>query len=216
MSRLVDLSMPLSPASIPVPGHPSPRFEPLHTIESDGVRNTTISLSLHTATHIDAPSHFVPDGRTIDEIPLERFCRPGIRIDLSRSAGPGQGITLDALLRAGFDPEVARDRILLLASGWTDATWREPRLYADNPHLAADVAAAVAAAGPSALGLDFAVDRGRPWPNHHVLLGAGIPLIENLLGLRALPADGFKVFAFPLCVAGENGAPARVVAQVPS
>ena len=60
---LVDLSMPLSPKTVPVPGHPEPTFTPLHLLERDGVRNTVMSLSLHTATHIDAPSHFdLPAG----------------------------------------------------------------------------------------------------------------------------------------------------------
>jgi kynurenine formamidase len=88
-------------------------------------------------------------------------------------------------------------------------------LYGGNPYLAPDAAEAVAAAGPSAIGLDFAVDAGRPWPNHTVLLGAEVLLIENLVGIAALPPEGFTVYAFPLRVAGENGAPARVVAEVP-
>jgi arylformamidase len=56
------------------------------------------------------------------------------------------------------------------------------------------------------------VDDQRPWPNHTVLLGADVPLIENLVGLPGLPADGFHVIALPLKLEGENGGPARVVA----
>lgn len=211
---LVDLSMPLSPSSIPVPEHPSPTFEPLHLLERDGLRNTVVTLSLHTSTHIDAPSHFIADGKTIDEIPVDRFHRPGIRIDLT-GCPPGAAIGLSDLEAAGFDASSSRDAIVLLASGWTDQAWTTPELYGGNPYLAPDAAQAVAAAGPSAIGLDFAVDAGRPWPNHTVLLGAEVLLIENLVGIAALPPDGFTVFAFPLRVAGENGAPARVVAELP-
>ena len=74
---------------------------------------------------------------------------------------------------------------------------------------------AIAAARPVALGLDFAVDAGKPWPNHTTLLGVPVLLIENLMGLTALPANGFEVIAFPLRLAGENGGPARVVANIP-
>jgi len=211
---LVDLSMPLSPSSIPVPGHPSPTFEQLHLLERDGLRNTVVTLSLHTSTHVDAPSHFIADGKTIDEIPDDRFHRPGIRLDLT-GCPPGAAIGLSDLEAAGFDASSSRDAILLLASGWTDRAWTTPELYGGNPYLAPDAAEAVAAAGPSALGLDFAVDAGRPWPNHTVLLGAEVLLIENLVGIAALPSDGFTVYAFPLRVAGENGAPARVVAELP-
>ena len=67
---LVDLSMPLSPKTVPVPGHPEPNFVPLHLLERDGLRNTVVSLSLHTATHIDAPSHFIANGAAIGNLPL--------------------------------------------------------------------------------------------------------------------------------------------------
>ncbi len=212
---LVDLTMPLSARTIPVPGHPAPTLEPLHTLERDGVRNTVLCMSLHTGTHIDAPSHFVADGRTIDQIELDRFRRPAVRLDLTSRAVPGEPITLAALDAAGFDPGAARDAILLLASGWSDRSWREPVLYERNPYLARDAAEAIAAAAPSMLGLDFAVDDTRPWPNHTVLLGEEVLLLENLLGLPSLPADGFEVSAFPLRLEGENGGPARVVAEVP-
>ena len=215
MTRLVDLSMPLSGRTIPVPGHPAPRFEPLHTLERDGVRNTTMTISLHTGTHVDAPFHFISDGETIDRIPLDRFRRRGLLVDLT-GATPGAPIDLPALEAGGFDPGAVRDAILVLSTGWTDRAFESEALYMENPYLGHDAARAVAAARPSALGLDFAVDRARPWPNHTVLLEAGVLLIENLMGLQALPAHGFVVTALPLFLIGENGAPARVVAEVPS
>lgn len=210
---LVDLTMPFSGRTIPVPGHPQPTLGPLHTLERDGVRNTVLTMSLHTGTHVDAPSHFVPDGATIDQIPLDRFRRRAVRIDLSDSR-PGEAIGLRQLEKGGLDLAAVEGAIVLLASGWSDKTWRDARLYADNPFLATEAAEALAAAGPSALGLDFAVDDTRPWPNHSVLLGEGVLLIENLMGLGALPAEGFDVIAFPLRLAGENGGPARVVAEL--
>ena len=214
MGELFDLTMPFSERTIPVPGHPCPRFEPLTTLEEDGVRNTTMTISIHTGTHIDAPSHFIPDGASIDEIPIERFRRPGVRLDLRSLAEPGEPITLGHLKRAGFDPSESRDAIVMLASGWSDLTWQTERLYETNPFLAQDAAEALAEASPSALGLDFAVDDTKPWPNHTILLGAGVLLIENLMRLPELPRDGFEVMAFPLKLVGENGGPTRVVAEL--
>jgi kynurenine formamidase len=211
---LVDLTMPMSERTIPVPGHPAAELEPLHRIESDGMRNTIMRFSIHTGTHIDAPSHFIPDGASIDQIPIERFWRPALRLDLT-DAEPGEAIDLAQLEAAGFPGESARDTILLLATGWTDRVWRSERLYDDNPFLAEDAARALAKARPAALGLDFAVDAGRPWPNHTTLLGDEVLLIENLMGLSGLPRDGFELIAFPLRLAGENGGPARVVASIP-
>jgi arylformamidase len=208
---LTDLTMPFSSRTIPVPGHPQPEFETLHELDRDGVRNTIVKFSIHTGTHIDAPSHFIEQGASIDEVAIERFHRPGIKLDLT-DAPPDEPIGLDRLERAGFDAKRAAGSILLLATGWSDGAWRSERLYGDNPFLGPDAAAAVAEAKPSALGLDFAVDEKKPWPNHTVLLGAEVLLIENLMGLPDLPGDGYDVIAFPLRMEGENGGPARVVA----
>lgn len=215
MGELIDLTMPLSPKTIPVPGHPSPGFEPLHRLDRDGIRNTIITMSIHTGTHIDAPSHVIEDGATIDEISVDRFRRPGVRVDLT-SATPNAPISPEQLRAGGFDPERARGKILLLATGWTLQAWQDEALYGQNPFLSQEAAQAIADAGPSALGLDFAVDQARPWPNHTILLGAGVPLIENLMGLPALPAEGLEVMAFPLRLVGENGGPARVICEVTS
>lgn len=211
---LIDLTMPLSGRTIPVPGHPPAELEPLHRIESDGLRNTIMRFSIHTGTHIDAPSHFIPDGATIDEIPIERFWRRALRLDLT-DAEPGEAIDLARLDAAGFSPHRANDAIVLLATGWTDRAWRSERLYDDNPFLGEDAARALARSRPAALGLDFAVDAGRPWPNHTTLLGVEVLLIENLMGLSRLPPDGFELIALPLRLAGENGGPARVIASIP-
>jgi kynurenine formamidase len=213
MRKLMDLTMPFSEKTIPVPGHPCPQMEPLTTLEQDGVRNTTATFSLHTGTHIDAPSHFIADGAAIDEVPIDRFRRPGVCLDLTRMANPGEEITLAHLEKAGVHDSDIADSIVMLATGWSDETWQSERLYADNPFLAQDAAGALAELGPSAIGLDFAVDDSKPWPNHTILLGAEVLLIENLMRLPELPGDGFEVTAFPLRLVGENGGPTRVIVE---
>ena len=126
-------------------------------------------------------------------------------------AQPGEPITLEHLKGAGLDPSEVRDAIVMLATGWTDRAWDSEKLYELNPYLAQDAAEALADVAPSALGLDFAVDDTRPWPNHTILLGEEVLLIENLMRLPELPRDGFDVMAFPLMLVGENGGPTRVV-----
>ena len=209
---LVDLSMPLSPKTVPVPAHPEPTFTPLHLLERDGLRNTVMSLSLHTATHIDAPSHFIADGAAIDEIAIDRLHRPGLRLDLTGSE-PGSQIGLQELTTAGFDAAASRESILMLATGWTDRGSRR-RSCTAGTRPRPRCRRSDAAAAPSAIGLDFAVDRGKPFPNHVLLLGADVLLIENLMRLPELPPDGFTVSAFPIRIVGENGAPVRVVAEL--
>lgn len=212
---LVDLTMPMSERTIPFPGHPPTELEPLHaSSETEGLHNTVMRSSLHTGTHIDAPSHFVTNGASIDQIPIERFWRPAVRLDLGETQA-GATIDLAWLGAAGYSPTRVSETILLLATGWTDRAWQSKRLFEDMPVLGEDAAVAIAAARPAALGLDFAIDQGPPWRNHAALLGAEVALIENLMGLRALPGEGFEVVAFPQRLAGESAAPARVVASIP-
>lgn len=215
-TELVDLTIPFSEATVTVPGHPPPRLELRRTLERDGLRSTHLSTMLHCGTHIDAPYHRIQDGATIDQLPLDRFRRAARKIDLTGRARPNTEITLADLRHGGFDPHAAAGTILVLATGWADQQWRSSRLYAENPYLSAPAATALADARPSALALDFSVDAGRPWPMHEILLGADVLLIENLLGLPELPPEGFTIMAFPLRLVGENGSPARVVAEVPA
>jgi arylformamidase len=212
---LIDLTMPMSERTIPFPGHPPTELEPLHgSSETEGLRNTVMRSSLHTGTHIDAPSHLVADGASIDQIPIERFWRPALRLDLGETEARAR-IDLAQLSSAGYSPARASEAILLLATGWTDRAWQSKRLFEDMPVLGEDAAVAIAAARPAALGLDFAIDDRPPWRNHAALLGAEVALIENLMGLRALPPEGLEVIAFPQRLAGEAAAPARVVASIP-
>lgn len=171
-------------------------------------------MTLHTGTHVDAPWHIVHDGLTIDEVPLETLAAPGVRVDLRSRARPGTPISVEDLEAGGFDPTAARGKIVVLNAAWTDAHAGTPRLYDDNPFLSADATKSVVAAGPAAIALDFAIDDSRPWPNHQVALGAGIPLIENLMGLERLGRAGFVLSALPLRVVGGDGAPARAVARL--
>jgi arylformamidase len=209
---MIDLSMPLSVATTPVPGHPCPEFEPYHELERDGIRNTVMRMTLHTATHVDAPSHIVPDGLTIDAVAVDTFVGPGVRVDLRSRAKPGTPISVEDLEAGGFDPTSARGMIVVLNAGWTDAHAGTPRLYDDNPFLDANATKAVVTAAPRAIALDFAIDETKPWPNHQVALGAGIPLIENLMGLARLERSTFFLSALPLRVVGGDGAPTRAVA----
>ena len=69
----MDLTMPFSARTIPVPGHPRPELEPLTSLEQARVRNTTMTRRIHTGTHVDAPSHFVVHGETIGQTPIDPF-----------------------------------------------------------------------------------------------------------------------------------------------
>ncbi|GBD11133.1 Kynurenine formamidase [bacterium HR23] len=215
MTRWVDLTLPLSGDRLtPVPGLPGFTAEPVHTHAQHGRSNTRITLATHLGTHVDAPYHFVPEGLTIDTVPLERLAGRGVLADLRRYAQPGQPLTLEAV-RYALREAWLWDAIVLLWTGWAQREMGSPTYYERHPFLAPESAQWLRDEGVKAVGVDFPVDPpGSGFPVHHILLGAGIPLVENLVNLEALVGKAFEVLAFPVKIGGGDGGPARVVARL--
>lgn len=214
MGRWIDLTVPWGPDVQPLEGHPRIRFRPVTTHAADGRSNTEVLFSIHTGTHIDAPYHFLPEKRTIDQVPLDSLIGPAILVDLSTTAGRRHEISVADLEAAGARPEAMAGRRLVLRTDWATEHYTAPDLYTQNPYLSSQAARWLAEANICALGLDFAVDSGPPYPNHYVFLGRDIPLIENLVHLGDIPAPTFTLVAMPLRVVGGDGGPARVAAWV--
>ncbi|MDR7554928.1 MAG: cyclase family protein [Armatimonadota bacterium] len=217
--RLIDLTIPWGPEIEPVPDNPRIFYVPIMRHELHGYSTGFATFSIHTGTHIDAPYHFVPDGLTMEQVPLEWLNGPAVLLDLRAAARPGQPLTVDALRAAAPDPAELRDRRAVLWTGWAQEHWRGPEFYRDNPYLANDAAWWLVDAGVRALAVDFAVDGGPPkppgqprYPVHLITLGAGVCLIENLINLDRIGRRHFTLLAMPVPVKGGNGGPARVAA----
>lgn len=215
MSRLVDLSMTWGNEVQPLEGHPHITFEPLTTHEKDKRSNTKVTFSIHTGTHIDSPYHFFPDGKTIEQLPLETFIGSALLVDLRHIAKPGHEISLTELKKeGGLTKDNVKGKRIVLWGDWAKSRWNSSELYSNNPYLSQEAATWFRDSEIAALALDFAVDGAPPYPNHPILLGADIPLIENLVNLDQINAKEFTLIAFPLPVEGGDGSPARVVAKI--
>jgi len=201
-----DLTHPVEPRMPTYPGDPPVRVAPHATHDADGSRVAALELGTHTGTHVDAPAHTEPDGRTLDAFPVERFDLAARRVDC-RHLGAGATIERDDLLDG---PDATVD-LLVLDTGW-HAHWGTDR-YADHPHLA-PAAAEWCAANDLDVGIDaFGVDPtpAESVPAHHALLGRDRLIVENLTNLEGLP-ERFRLRATPLSVADADGAPVRAVA----
>lgn len=213
-TRYVDLTVPWGPGVQPLEGHPGISFEPITTHAVDRRSNTRVVFSIHTGTHIDAPYHFFPQGKTIDQMPLHIFVGPAILLDLTQFGGPRQCITVDDVRSTGVTPAELAGRRAVLRTDWATHHWNQPDLYTGNPYLSEDAATWFRDAEVVALGLDFAVDAEFPYPNHYILLGEDILLIENLIHLDQVRSKAFTLMALPLKVVGGDGGPARALAQI--
>lgn len=248
--RIIDLSAPIAPTPPDAP--PLMRIEIDYSDHAAGAAaieagfgvpprllrrgegwavETITSLGTHNSTHVDAPWHYNADvggerAQTVDELPLEWFFAPGVRLDFTHKAD-GDPVTRAelerALAEAGHD---LRPLDIVLVHTGRDAFYARM----DYPSLGCGVTAEATVwlweQGVRVMGIDgWSWDRplhleaeealardetGIFWAAHQ----CDIPYcqIERLHNLGALPASDFKVACFPLRIVSASAAPARVVA----
>jgi len=216
--RAVDLSHEIVDGMITHPGIPSPTISTFLTHEASAARyapGTTfeigrIDLVANTGTYLDTPAHQFAGRPDLAALDLERVVDlDGVLADCRR--GPERAIGPEA-----FDGIMVAGRAVLVATGW-DAHWGTPGYLADNPFLTEAAARHLVEAGAALIGIDSLnvdslADPRRP--AHTVILGAGIPLVEHLTGLGALPPDGWRFFAVPPRIRGMATFPVRAFALV--
>lgn len=210
--RIVDLSYTISSDMLVYPRTERPSFQWIGRVNSEGYNLTRITMLVHTGTHVDAPRHFLDGVPCIDEISPERFfgtCR------LFRCAGApsSREITLEEVRSSGFD--LQEGDIFVLSTG-IEALAEKKEYNTLYPFPSKTlvhwlIARKVRAYMTDATSLDPVDAEGSP--NHHAILGAGIPIVENLRNLKELPvAKPFVICALPLKLGGREGAPCRAVA----
>jgi len=205
--RIVDLSQPVGAGTPVFPGDGPVRVT---ILDQASVNLSRIDLSVHTGTHMDAPFHFYSGADTIDRIPLERCVGPARIVDL-RDLAAGNEIRRDHIERRLNAP--LRAHAAVLHTGWSKY-WGAPGYFTGHPCLTADAAQFLVDCGVQLVGVDMpSVDRA-PYPAHKILLGAGVPIVENLTNLDAIGADLFQFVVLPLKLAGRDGSPVRAVAFV--
>ncbi len=203
--KLIDVSVPLD-ADLPTyPGNSPFSLEPVKRIAEGGTSNvSTIHMSAHTGTHVDAPRHFFDDRPGIEALPLELLIGRVRVIDVASRRGIG------AEELAGVD--LASDlRVLFRTHNST--FWGSAAFHPEYVGITASGAQHLVDHGVKLVGVDYlSVEAFRTpgAPAHHVLLGAGTVVIEGL-NLRDVDPGHYDMFCLPLRVVGSDGAPARVI-----
>jgi arylformamidase len=217
MSGFVDLSHVIESGMTTYPGLPEPRItdhlsrEASRSKYSEGTsfQIGRIEMVANTGTYLDAPFHRFAEGADIAGLPLSRLAGlPGLLVDATAA-----GRSIGAPLFSGLP---LSGRAVLVRTGW-DAHWRTPRYGQGHPFLTRGAAEALAKAGPALVGIDTlniddTNDGARP--AHTLLLEAGIPIVEHLCNLGAVPARGFTFTAVPAPVRGMGSFPVRAFAVV--
>ncbi|EWC63322.1 hypothetical protein UO65_1320 [Actinokineospora spheciospongiae] len=199
------------------------------------LNNDTFTLTVHTGTHVDAPAHYGSTAsygtpKTIDQMPLDWFQRPGVLLDLRGAGAPRVGADHIAaeLRRIGY--RLRPLDIVLLRTG-ADAHLGTPAYFSRFTGLDASAVHLLLDQGVRVIGTDaFSLDAPFPhiieeynrtgdpgvlWPAHMVGREREYCQIERLGNLGALPAPfGFSVTCFPVKLARAGAGWTRAVATV--
>jgi kynurenine formamidase len=201
----IDLTHTLCPGT-EYPGDPPITIEPALTPATDGVAVTALHLSTHSGTHVDAPCHTVPGGRTMDDVSVDELIGTAAVLHVGGEAAGTIGVADLGDLPARLPS------IVLIATGWD--RWFGTERYRQHPALASEAAQALWERGMRVLGVDcYSPDPldSEDFPVHATVLGRNGLIVENLRGLTALPAV-CEVGIHPLKVGPFDGAPVRALA----
>ncbi|MCK9297443.1 MAG: cyclase family protein [Methanoculleus sp.] len=192
-----DITRDLSEDAVLYPGDVRPRFR---EIDNGQYRVTEMTLGSHTGTHIDAPSHYIKGGLTVNEIPLAVLMGPARVLDCSDA---GEVIEPDHL--AGC---IDGARTILLKTWFSGRREFEP----GYPALSPEAADLIVEAGITCLGIDApSIETYNGDGSVHCrLLGNGMVILE-LLDLSAVPEGSYFMVALPLRLKGVDGSPARAI-----
>lgn len=200
------------------------------SFEVCGFYDCAIYMSDHCATHVDSTIHFNPNGKSIDQIPLELWYNDGCVLDLSYKK-TGEDITPEdlekAAEKAGVD--LTTTPIVLIRTD-RSKLWGKREYHWDIVDLTTEGAEWLINKGVKVIGVDMVcIERDRirfrpdaslkPWdsmryPVHSLMKKYEFFIIENLANLDKIPKPKFKFIGFPLGIKGASGSPIRAVALI--
>jgi kynurenine formamidase len=210
---LIDLTHTFIDGMPVYPGDPKPEIAQTAFLEKQGFNDFSVKTGMHVGTHIDAPLHFIADGKKLSDFGPDAFIGRGVLIDASTGSARGARDTaIDSTLLK--ESAIGKGDIVVVYTGW-GAKYRESDYFTDFPVLTEDFASAVVAAGAKMIVLDTCSPDTPPYAVHKMLLGADVLIVENATNLEKLVGvDSFEIIALPPRF-GTEAAPVRVVAQIP-
>jgi arylformamidase len=203
--KLIDVTVPLDPNLPTYPGNTPYTLEAVKRItRGDSSNVSTLHMSAHSGTHVDAPRHFFDNGAGAEGLPLEMLIGRARVIEITSR----KGIGAEELAEANLSEDL---RVLIKTTN--SRLWGIPEFQKDFVAVTEAGAKYLLEHGIKLVGVDYlSVEQFKKpgAPAHHILLGAGIIVIEGL-NLRDVEPGVYEMFCLPLPAVGSDGAPARVV-----
>lgn len=192
--KIYDISQEVFSCTV-YPGDPSPQREIMLSIKDGAVCNlTALRMCAHNGTHVDAPYHFINDGKTLEQVSLEKFV--GLCYVAEQDGVVTAEDAKDILQKAACANADADKRILI--KGKAEVSEEAARVFADAGVLL--VGNESQTVGPE----------NAPMKVHLILLGAEVVLLEGIR-LAKVPEGVYLLNAAPLNLGGADGAPCRAI-----
>ena len=232
MIRVIDLSFPIndkisslsSTFSLADEGYSKVwsafNVAPIFTHEADNFSMQKITLPTHTpySAHIDAPYHELRHGKTVDQMPVERFV--GDAIVLDARVRKGKGVFPDSVNKQIDD--IRENDAILIRTDW-DRKYGTAEYFKESPFISMELAKILVEKKVRCVGIDFPIpeDTERHLRNepdadkpviHYLLLGKDIYIIESMANFHRISEKRPFLITLPLNIAGADGFPVRAVA----
>jgi arylformamidase len=203
---IYDVTVPIF-ENVPIyEGDPTVEIGIYASIAKGDVANVTkICFGTHTATHVDAPSHFIEGARKVHELELERLIGECRVVQLGKdifSIEPKQLKNLQNVERVIFKTR-------------NSEFWNEPNFRRDFTYLTLQAAERLVEMDVKLVGIDYlSIEKfgEENFPVHKLLLGREVVILEGL-DLRKVPAGDYELICLPIKIISQtgDGAPARVI-----
>ena len=205
---IYDISLTITPDLPTWPGDPRIELEQIASMDKGAQANVTrLSAAVHIGTHVDAPHHFLNDGRTVESLPLEVLTGPCYVLQLPDGV---DAITAEVLERSEITATMKR----ILFGTSNSHLWARgvKEFQTDFVAITEDGAQWLVDHGVQLVGVDYlsVAPYGDPQTTHKILLGAGVVIVEGL-NLSNVMRGFYNLYCLPLKIAGSDGAPARAI-----
>lgn len=211
MMKIIDISIPITP-DLPVwPGDPHVKMRSIGAIaDGDEANVTEIHMCVHTGTHIDAPKHYYDDGKSIDQIPMNKIIGKALVVEID----PMINTITDTTLKnhSQWDAIVNARKVLFKTRNSNLWAQNNQTFHQDFVGIDRSGAEILAGIDLDLVGLDFLSiapfnDSLRP---HQLLLSRGVVLLEGVNLMHVQPGV-YELFCLPLNIVGCEGSPARAI-----
>ena len=196
---IIDLTHTITPEMPMYPGSAAPSIKPTGSLTRDGFRETQLTIASHTGTHMDAPSHMLPRGSTLEVLPASQFCGRAVVLDVS-DLPPRSVITADYLREQ--NGTIRSADFVLFYTGW-ERKWGTGAYYDDDfPVPDQEAAKYLVSCGLKGVGTDaLSVDtlRDQQFLAHKTLLDGGLVILESLCLKKVVGRTDLMQFALKIC-----------------